>query len=362
MSEHTKRTETENVDGARLRVVAAAPISEELVSLVTTIEPRIDFVRDQTLLAPMRFPGDPTGPPGFARSEDEQRRYEQLVDTAEVLFGFPDESSTQLARTVNANPRLRWVHGMPAGAGSQLRSARLSDEQLARVTVTTSAGVHAKPLAEFALLGLLAGAKTLPRLERLKADSTWGERWQMRHLFQQTILVVGLGSIGREVASKLAALGVRVIGTSRREVSVEGVAEVIHPDRIAEVAPHVDGLVVTLPGTESTTGMISAAVLASLTPGATVVNVGRGTVIDEEALIAALQSGQVGFAALDVFAREPLAADSPLWSLPSVLISPHTAALNPDIDRDIATLFAENATRFLDGEPMVNVVDTVEFY
>ena len=99
MSERSDPTTTESADATRLRVVAAAPISEELVSLVTTLEPRIDFVADQSLLAPMRFPGDPTGPPDFARSSEDQNRYEQLVDTAEVLFGFPDESSTKLART-----------------------------------------------------------------------------------------------------------------------------------------------------------------------------------------------------------------------------------------------------------------------
>lgn len=343
-------------------MVAAAPITEDLVELVVSAEPRIDFVRDQSLLRPMRYPGDHSGVPGFTRSEVDQRSYDALVDSAEVLYGLPDESSTQLARTVNSNPGLRWVHAMPAGAGGQLRSANLTDEQLERVVVTTSAGVHADPLAEFAVFGLLAGAKTLPRLLEQKANHQWAERWQMKHLFQQTILVVGLGSIGRATARKLAALGVTVIGTSRHGATADGVSEVIHPDRIAETVPRVDGIVVTLPGTDATRGMISAEVLAALKPGATVVNVGRGTVIDEGALIESLQSGHVGFAALDVFAKEPLAEDSPLWSLPNVLISPHTSALNDNIDRDIALLFADNATRYLDGEPMRNVVDTVEFY
>jgi phosphoglycerate dehydrogenase-like enzyme len=362
MSEQRTEPEAASSRPARLRVVAAAPITEELVDLVVSAEPRIDFVRDQSLLRPMRYPGDHSGPPGFERSSADQKRYDDLVDTAEVLYGLPDESSTQLARTVNANPSLRWVHAMPAGAGGQLRSAGLTDEQLARVVMTTSAGVHAEPLAEFALLGLLAGAKTLPRLLEQKAEHRWSERWQMKHLFQQTILVVGLGSIGRATARKLAALGVRVIGTSRHESTVEGVAEVIHPDRLAATVPFVDGVVITLPGTDATRHMFSAEALAALKPGATVVNVGRGTVIDEGALVEALASGRVGYAALDVFEKEPLRADSPLWGLPNVLISPHTSALNDDIDRDIARLFAENATRFLDGVPMRNVVDTVEFY
>jgi phosphoglycerate dehydrogenase-like enzyme len=362
MSEQRSEHDAASERTSRLRVVAAAPITEELVELVVSKEPRIDFVRDQSLLRPMRYPGDHSGPPGFERSASDQKRYDDLVDTAEALYGLPDESSTQLARTVNANPALRWVHAMPAGAGGQLRSARLTDEQLERVVVTTSAGVHAEPLAEFAVFGLLAAAKTLPRLTEQKSNHLWSERWQMKHLFQQTILVVGLGSIGRATAAKLAALGVRVIATSRHGASAPGVAEVIHPDRIAATVPSVDGVVVTLPGTDATRGMISAGVLAALKPGATVVNVGRGTVIDEEALVESLRSGRVGFAALDVFEKEPLPSNSPLWSLPNVLISPHTSALNDRIDHDIAQLFAENATRYLDGEPMRNVVDTVEFY
>ena len=121
-------------------------------------------------------------------------------------------------------------------------------------------------------------------------------------------------------------------------------------------------MVCTLQGTDATAGLVGSAFFAALKPGATVVNVGRGTVIDEPALIAALQSGQVGFAALDVFAVEPLPTDSPLWSLPNVLVSPHSAALSVHEDRRIAELFTDNASRLLDGRPLLNVIDPVEFY
>jgi phosphoglycerate dehydrogenase-like enzyme len=117
-----------------------------------------------------------------------------------------------------------------------------------------------------------------------------------------------------------------------------------------------------LPGTPATEKLVSAAVLDAVRPGTTLVSVGRGTVIDEDALVGALRDGRVGFAALDVFAVEPLAEDSPLWDLPNVLVSPHTAALDEAEDRRIAELFVENARRLLDGEPLRNVVDTVEFY
>jgi phosphoglycerate dehydrogenase-like enzyme len=143
---------------------------------------------------------------------------------------------------------------------------------------------------------------------------------------------------------------------------VDGVAELVHPDELAAVVGRVDGIVVTLPGTAATEKLVSADVLAAVRPGVTVVNVGRGTVIDEDALVGGLRDGRIGFAALDVFAAEPLDRASPLWDLPNVLISPHTATLTAAEDRRIAELFAENAGRLLDGRALRNVVNTVEFY
>ncbi|MCE3550946.1 D-2-hydroxyacid dehydrogenase [Pseudonocardia sp. RS11V-5] len=346
----------------RLRVVASTPLEEDLVAEIVRAEPRVDIVRDGSLLPPQRFAGDHSGDPAFRRTPAQQRAFEELVDSADALYGVPDEQPAALARTVRANPGLRWVHTMPAGGGSQVKAAGLTREELDRVAFSTSAGVHAQPLAEYALFGLLAGAKSLPRLLDQQRRAEWSGRWAMGLLAQQRILLVGLGSIGRATAEKLKALGATVLGTSRSTDRVEHVDEVVHPDRLAEVVPAVDGIVVSLPGTAATEGLVSAEVLTAVTPGTTLVSVGRGTVIDEQALAAALGDGRIGFAALDVFAAEPLAADSPLWRLPNVLVSPHTAALNPAEDRLIAQLFARNATRLLDGRELINRVDTVEFY
>ncbi|NHU42524.1 D-2-hydroxyacid dehydrogenase [Rhodococcus opacus] len=349
------------LDG-RLRVVAATPVSEELISLVIRAEPRIDFIREQDLLPPSRFPGDHSGDPSFSRTAEQQKAFDDLVDSAQALYGVPDETPAALTRTAGVNPKLRWVHTMPAGGGAQVKAAGLTDEQLDRIAFSTSAGVHAEPLAEFAVFGLLAGAKTLPRLLAQQRDKVWSGRWAMGTVSGQRIVIVGLGSIGRATALKLKALGATVVGTSRRDTAIEGVDEIVHPDRLADVVGDADGIVVTLPGTSSTEGLVSAKVFGAVKPGVTVVSVGRGTVVDEIAMTAAIEDGRVGFAALDVFASEPLASDSPLWTHPNVLVSPHTAALNPAEDRLIAELFARNATRFLDGEELINRVDTVEFY
>lgn len=346
----------------RLRVAVAAPLAPELCELLIAREPRIDLVVDQALLPPMRHPADFSGDPSFQRTPQQQSAYEALVDSADALYGIPDVDPAALARTVRANASLRWVHTMAAGGGGQVRAAQLDEGELARVVFTTSAGVHGDALAEFAVFGVMAGAKDLPRLRAQQDDREWSGRWLMSQVSEQTVLVLGLGGIGQAVARKLAALGASVIGTSRAGASAPGVSRTVHPDDIATVLPHVSAVVTTLPGTDATHHLVGQDFFAALRPGATIVNVGRGTVVDESALVDALEAGTVGFAALDVFEVEPLPAESPLWAHPRVLISPHTAALDAREDRRIAELFADNATRFLDGMPLRNVVDTVEFY
>lgn len=346
----------------RLRVVVATPLSEENCRRIEQLEPRIDLIRDQSLYPPMRHAADFSGDPAFRRTPEQQRAFEDLVDSAEVLYGIPDVDPAALKRTADANPKLRWVQTMAAGGGGQVKAAGLSADQLARIRFTTSAGVHGGPLAEFAIFGLLAGAKDLPKLQALQREHTWADRWEMQQVSQMTVLVAGLGGIGHEVVRRLTALGARVIGTSRHSRPVEGVDRVITPGEIAGVVGEVDAIISTLPGTAATEKLIGAEVLAAVKPGVIVVNVGRGTVIDEAALTDALTAGRVGFAALDVFAVEPLPSDSPLWDLPNVLVSPHTAALNAAEDRLIAELFAANASRLLDGDRLVNQVDTVDFY
>ncbi|WP_201276634.1 D-2-hydroxyacid dehydrogenase [Marisediminicola senii] len=363
---------------ARLRVVAATPISEDLIARVIELEPRIDFIRDQTLLPPMRHPGDHSGDPAFTRTPEQQEAFEKLVDSAEVLYGLPDDKPSELARTVAANPGLRWVQTMPAGGGAQVKAANLDDDALNRIAFSTTAGVHAVPLAEWSVFGLLAGAKTLPKLLDRQRNKVWENRWTMGLISEQRILIVGLGSIGKETAKKLTALGATVIGTSRHETSLDNVAEIIHPDRMLQHLADIDGIVVTLPGTAETENLLGPDFFAAVKPGTTLVNVGRGTVIDETALLDALNDGRIGFAALDVVAQEPLDEGSPLWTHPHVLISPHTAALNQAEDRLIAELFARNATLWLEAEAksaeangtnadnpgatLINRVNTVEFY
>ncbi len=334
---------------AELRIAVALPLAEENARLLAEREPRLEVVYRPELL-------------GGDRDPAAQQEYEAMLDSAEALFGVPDHSGKALARAVAANPRLRWVHTIPAGGGQQVKAARLSPEDLDRIVFTTSAGVHAEALAEFAVFGVLAGAKRFGRLLDLQARSEWGRDFSLGMVRGSTVLVVGLGGIGRAAAAKLAALGARVVGVHRRPVEAPGVERVVPVDRFAEAAADADAIVLSLPGTDATRGMLSADVIAAAKPGVTVVNVGRGSTVDEPALIAALHTGQVGAAVLDVTAVEPLPADHPLWSAPNLLLSPHRAAITPGDQRAITELVAENARRLLDGEPLRNVVNTDEFY
>jgi phosphoglycerate dehydrogenase-like enzyme len=338
---HTPEQPASPAAGDRPRVVIAVDLPEELCARIEQAEPRVEVVRDRELYRPRRFPADWEGDPAHERTPAQQERFERMIDSADVLFSLPDVLPAQLARTAEANPRLRWVMTMAAGGGSQLRAAGLTPDQLERIAVTTSAGTHGGPLAEFALLGVLAGAKTLPRLR---------------------VLVVGLGGIGRACAALLHAVGATVLGTTRSGAPVEGVDELVPIEDLAAAAADVDAIVVTLPGTETTTGLVGEEVLGAVRPGTVLVNVGRGTVVDELALLGALEDGRIGFAALDVFASEPLATTSPLWDHPNVLVSPHTAALDRREEERIVEQFIANLRRFLDGEELANRVDTVEFY
>ena len=160
---------------------------------------------------------------------------------------------------------------------------------------TTSAGVHGPTLAEFAMFGVLAGAKDLPRLQAQQAQRQWTGRWAMKQVHEQTVLVAGLGGIGKQTARLAKAFGAYVIGTKRRPTPVENVDEVHPTGKLAELVGRADAIVFTLPGTASTNGLYNADLIAATKPGAVIVNVGRGSVIDEPGLIAGLESGRSGF-------------------------------------------------------------------
>jgi len=344
-------------------VLIASPLEGELVERIEAAEPRAEVVFEPDLLPPARFPADHRGDPEFRRDPAGEARWRALLQEAEVLFGVPGDSAAGLAEVAGL-PRLRWVHATSAGAGEVVRAARLPAEALERLTITTSSGVHAIPLAEFAVLGLLAIAKELPRFAADQRARAWPEvRRPLRELDGQTLFLVGLGEIGRETARLAKAFGMRTVGIRRSQKPPPAHVDEVHgPDRLAELASRADAMVVSLPLTEETAGMIDRATIERLPPSCIFVNVGRGGVVDEPALIEALRAGRIAGAVLDVFATEPLPRDSPLWDLPNVLVTPHAVALSAREDERIVELFVANLRRYLDGEPLAKVVEPGVFY
>jgi phosphoglycerate dehydrogenase-like enzyme len=344
-------------------IAVAVPLEAELVDRIRAVDPAVTVLYDPELLPPERFPADHSGDPGFRRTAEQEERYWAMLNRAQVLYGFPDESPAGLARIARENARLQWVHAMAAGAGGAVKASGLDQETLQKFKVTTSAGVHALPLAEFAALGILNGFKRSAELAQDQAAKVWPDlRTPTRLVSGSTLVVTGLGEIGLETARIARALGMKVSGTKRTVEPIEGIERVADNSGLAGLLASADAVVNTLPGTPFTEKLFNRAVFAAMKPGTVFVNVGRGTVVDEEALLEALEDGQVSYACLDVFAVEPLPQDSPLWNHPKVMVSPHTSALSAAENRLITERFCSNLRTFLDGGDLPHLVDTVHFY
>lgn len=345
---------------ARVLVVGiGTPLAEGLVERLQAV-PGIRLVHPAEHLPPQRYVADHAGEP----DADRLAALIEALRGCEVVLGVPADTPAGLAALVAEGAATRWVQAMAAGAGEQVRRAQLDTATLQRVTVTTSAGVHAQPLAEFAMFGLLAFHKDVDRLLELRRTGAWPTRWTMTQLQGRRLLVLGMGSIGTAVATRAAAFGMTVTGV-RRRIGGEpppGVSALRPLSELHEALADADDVVLTLPGTTETEGVLDAAAMAALPAGAVVVNVGRGSCVDEDALVGALESGHLCGAVLDVAATEPRPPEHPLWQRPDVLQSPHTAALSVHEDSRIVDLFLENVSAYRSGLPLRNVVRTDVFY
>ena len=346
----------------RPRLVIATPLEPPLASLIGSELAGYQTCYEPGLLPPARYPCDHRGQPGFRRDRDGQRRWKQMLAAAEVTFGIPGDDPEELRWLVGAAAKLRLVQATSAGAGQQVTAAGLSDADLARVAIATSSGVHAGPLAEFALMGMLAFGRGLPRLQADRAARRW-DHYPVRDVAGRTVVILGTGAIGARIAQFAKAVGMYVIGinsSGRRPAAP--VDECHAAGRLPGLAPLADFLVITLPDTPGTVGMVGAGVLAALPAGAVVVNVGRGRVVDEGALVELLRTGRLAGAALDVTTTEPPAPASPLWELPNVILSPHTAALSPHENERIVELFIDNVRRLDGGRPVRNQITPARRY
>jgi D-2-hydroxyacid dehydrogenase (NADP+) len=266
---------------------------------------------------------------------------------------------------VHAAGKLRWIHS-PAAAVHTLIIPEIVNSD---ITITNTREVHGPVVAEHVISLIFALAKKIPDAVRLQQKHEWGQQrmWdelpRVREVAGATVGLAGLGSIGRAVAKNAKALGMRVIAVREHpEKGSEGTDAVYGPAQMNDVFQQADYVVLAVPVTESTKAIANAERLALMKPDACLINVGRGQLVDETALAAALRAKRIGGAALDVFPKEPLAPESPLWDLPNLLITPHTAALTDKLWERHYTLFSENLRRYLEGKALLAVVDKRKGY
>ena len=256
--------------------------------------------------------------------------------------------------------RLRWVQA-PAAGVTHLLSPEMIDSP---IVLTSASGVRSKAMAEHVLGVTLALARQLPLVLRRQAEHAWAldeleTGGSIRTLAGRRMAIVGLGSIGMEVARLAAAFGMRVSGIRRRtdRPAPAHVEEVLPPERLHELLGRSDVVVLCAASTAETRHLVDTAALAAIKPGAFLVNIGRGRLVEDEPLMAALRDGRLGGAALDVFTREPLDLNSPYWDLPNVIVTPHISGAMEDYWTPLVSLFSENLRRFEANDPLLNVVD-----
>lgn len=333
----------------RVRVIVAMDFSDEIIQQLQEVSPK--------LLIERYFPEVPNA----------------VWAEAEILY-----TVDKLPEPAQA-PRLRWIQLHTAGVDHIVQAPIIQAED---VDVTTISGIHATPMAEYCLAMMLAFMYKLPLLINLKGKAEWPQDrftlFSPHSLRGLTVGIVGYGSVGRELARLAAALGMKVLAIKRevmRPAEDQGYREegtgdpageiperFYPPEAVASMAAECDFLVLTVPLTPATRHAVNEEVLKAMKPSAVVINVARGGVVDEAALISALAAGTIAGAALDVFEEEPLPATSPLWNLENVILSPHISGNSSTYHQRAAALFAENLRRYLDKRPLLNLLNRKRGY
>jgi phosphoglycerate dehydrogenase-like enzyme len=334
-----------------INVLITMQFPEPLIEKLEAISPRLSFIQRPTL------------------EPDEIKEVMPEIDVLYTWDTFPDPADA---------PRLRWVQLHSAGADRILEKPLYTETN---VLITTVSGIHVVTIGEYVLAQMLAFAHRLPLMLADKAEASWPENRLERYLPDElrgaTLGIVGYGSVGREIARLAQPFGMKILAMKHnlRELAgsnytLPGTGD-LHaeiPDRLYPPAAlksflgECDYVVLALPLNKQTHHLIDAAALAAMKPSAILINVSRGPVVDEEALINALREKRIAGAGLDVFEKEPLPADSPLWTLPNVILSPHISGYSPHYDERSVEVFAENLRRFIAGEALINQVDRKRGY
>jgi phosphoglycerate dehydrogenase-like enzyme len=291
-------------------------------------------------------------PDGIEGDERNEFILNQIADAEMVLGGMMSEAQFLAAR------QLKWIHVPWAGVERVLHNRPLVESE---VVVTNAAGVMAGPLADQVLGYIINHSRKLLAQWDAQKQHEWMRMWdkgQPKELAGQTVGIIGYGRIGMEIAKRARVFGMRVIASKRRQGGkYPELDEVFQSGELGQLLEQSDYVVVSAPLTEETRGMIGKKELACMKPGGYFINIARGALVKENELLEALQEGLIAGAALDVFEVEPLSAESPLWDLPNVVITPHSSGNFTGFIRRTTEFYITNLSRYLNGEPLLNIVD-----
>lgn len=287
-------------------------------------------------------------------------------DVSEVEKEIPDADAaygTLPDGVLEKAEELRWLQAPAAAPPAGYYTPELIEHPL---TVTNFRGIYNDHIGAHIMAFVLAFARGFQHYLPRQLSHTWTPKEKAVHtvyLPEATALIIGVGGIGTETARHCAGFGMRVVGVdARREETPEGVAELHPPDALDGLLPQADFVIMTVPHTPETEGMMNAARLKRMKHTAFLINIGRGMTLKLDDLVAALESGEIAGAGLDVFEAEPLPADHPLWTTPGVLLTPHVADAGPYLDERRFNILVENCRRFAAGEPLLNVVDKQRWF
>ncbi|WNZ27035.1 D-2-hydroxyacid dehydrogenase [Leptolyngbya sp. NK1-12] len=290
---------------------------------------------------------------------DRTGNFEGDPSDAEVYFNWYYLTPETLHKVLAAVPNLRWQQTPSAGVNHILTPTFLERN----IILTNGAGVFAIPIAEFVLTYILYHAKKVSTLQALQAQRRWlrsasaEDELPLQELTDATLLIIGAGGIGQAIAERARPFGMRVWGSRRRPQPLANFEKVVGMNEWQPLLAEADYVVIATPLTSETRGLVNETALKTMRPTAYLINIARGAVVDETALITALQQGWIAGAGLDTFCTEPLPPDSPFWSLPNVFVTPHCSGFSPKITERTIALFLDNLSRYQAGYCLRNVVD-----
>ena len=343
----------------KLNLLIASFIEKNHVDSIKEKFPDIEIIYRIDLIDKPRYKSDHIGYP-YIKNSFAQKDWLSLVEKADIIFGFDKNLDPNLDLYAK---RVKWIQATSSGVGEYLRENKYL-VKMPNTKFTTAKGVHAKPLAEFCIMVILMWSKNYFKTELLKSRKIW-ERFSTNDISNQIVGIVGVGAIGGEIAKYCKYFNMNVFGIKNKKVSN---ATTIYIDKffdktdLLEMAKLVDYLILVAPQTSETNEIVNSKIFDVMKTSSYIINIGRGSLINENHLISAIENNNISGAALDVFAKEPLPPDSKLWSLENLILFPHSASTTYDENKRIVSLFCKNIELFMNDKPLINQFNRKTLY